>query len=197
MKCVRMKCVRKWHGSLRDGCDELSQIIQCHGQPSDEILDRGKDTASYFCEQVDGEHRWRFKTPSEYEEETDFQAQTFTSIRLDDVDWMRAPLRVHWRTMLSASQALMSTGGMAALQDCRAPGNRSGPPEQQETREQKQSSRTAGVCPSQVHRGVLQQKQSPWTAENSGVRRSMLADLANGMKTPNVPKRYRRQKQSS
>uniref|UniRef100_A0A674PNQ6 Protein kinase domain-containing protein n=1 Tax=Takifugu rubripes TaxID=31033 RepID=A0A674PNQ6_TAKRU len=33
--------------------DELSQIIQCHGQPSDEILDRGKDTASYFCEQVD------------------------------------------------------------------------------------------------------------------------------------------------
>ncbi|TWW62518.1 Homeodomain-interacting protein kinase 3 [Takifugu flavidus] len=65
--------------------DELSQIIQCHGQPSDEILDRGKDTASYFCEQVDGEHRWRFKTPSEYEEETGLQAQTFTSIRLDDV----------------------------------------------------------------------------------------------------------------
>ncbi|TWW56109.1 hypothetical protein D4764_08G0000960 [Takifugu flavidus] len=48
-----------------------------------------------------------------------------------------------------------------------------------------------------VHRGVLQQKQSPWTAENSGVRRSTLAGLANGMKTPNVPKRYRRQKQSS
>ncbi|TWW56108.1 Homeodomain-interacting protein kinase 3 [Takifugu flavidus] len=45
--------------------DELSQIIQCHGQPSDEILDRGKDTASYFCEQVNSDHRWRFKTPSE------------------------------------------------------------------------------------------------------------------------------------
>ncbi|TWW61905.1 Homeodomain-interacting protein kinase 3 [Takifugu flavidus] len=70
--------------------DELSQIIQSHGQPSDEILDRGKDTASYFCEQVDGEHHWRFKSPSEYEEETGLQAQTFTSIRLDDVPMIMA-----------------------------------------------------------------------------------------------------------
>uniref|UniRef100_A0A674MKL4 Protein kinase domain-containing protein n=1 Tax=Takifugu rubripes TaxID=31033 RepID=A0A674MKL4_TAKRU len=107
-----------------------------------------EDTASYFCEQVDGEHRWRFKTPSEYEEETGLQAQTFTSIRLDDVPMTMAHgdpedknlfadllkrmmqldqderitplevlqhnflLRVYWRTMLSACQALMSTVGM-------------------------------------------------------------------------------------
>lgn len=31
------------------------------------------------------EQRWRFKTAEEYEEETGFQAQAFTSIRLDDV----------------------------------------------------------------------------------------------------------------
>lgn len=65
--------------------DELSQIIQCHGQPSDELLDRGKETPSYFCEQNNSEPHWRFKTAEEYEEETGFQAQTCMSIRLDDV----------------------------------------------------------------------------------------------------------------
>lgn len=70
---------------LEEEYDELSQIIQCHGQPSDELLDRGKETPSYFCEQNNSEQRWRFKTAEEYEEETGFQTQTFASIRLDDV----------------------------------------------------------------------------------------------------------------
>lgn len=37
------------------------------------------------------EQRWRFKTAEEYEEETGFQAQAFTSIRLDDVPEIVAP----------------------------------------------------------------------------------------------------------
>lgn len=65
--------------------DELSQIIHCHGQPSDELLDRGKETPSYFCEQNSSEQRWRFKTAEEYEEETGLQTQTSQSISLDSV----------------------------------------------------------------------------------------------------------------
>ncbi|TWW58045.1 hypothetical protein D4764_07G0007640 [Takifugu flavidus] len=33
--------------------DELSQIIQCHCQPSVKVLDHGKETAFYFCHQKD------------------------------------------------------------------------------------------------------------------------------------------------
>lgn len=70
--------------------DEMYQIIQCQGQPSDELLDRGKETPSFFCKQNNGETRWRFKTPEEYEEETGFQGQAFMSIRLEDVSKVMA-----------------------------------------------------------------------------------------------------------
>lgn len=65
--------------------DELSQIIQSYGQPSDDLLDQGEDTETYFCQQKHSERRWRFNTAKEYADETGNQAQKITSLTLDDI----------------------------------------------------------------------------------------------------------------
>lgn len=65
--------------------DELSQIIQSYGQPTDDLLDQGEDTETYFSPQNHSERRWRFKSAKEYADETGNQAQKLTSITLHDI----------------------------------------------------------------------------------------------------------------
>lgn len=68
----------------REDYDVLSLIIEYLGQPSDELLDLGKSTEHFFCQQSNSNQRWRFKTIDEFDGDTD-RSDEIRSYSIDDI----------------------------------------------------------------------------------------------------------------
>lgn len=64
---------------------ELSEIIRCIGQPSDDALDTGLLTSLYFQKQSNEQNRWRLKSPLDLGEKAGPKGRRAESIRLDDI----------------------------------------------------------------------------------------------------------------
>uniref|UniRef100_A0A3P9DVA4 Protein kinase domain-containing protein n=1 Tax=Maylandia zebra TaxID=106582 RepID=A0A3P9DVA4_9CICH len=73
-----------------DDYDVLKFIIETQGQLPDHLLESGLYTDSYFIEDNHNERRWTFKTPEQFQYETDYRSKETRSIKLKLIKEMLA-----------------------------------------------------------------------------------------------------------
>uniref|UniRef100_A0A3P9DV64 Protein kinase domain-containing protein n=1 Tax=Maylandia zebra TaxID=106582 RepID=A0A3P9DV64_9CICH len=77
-----------------DDYDVLKFIIETQGQLPDHLLESGLYTDSYFIEDNHNERRWTFKTPEQFQYETDYRSKETRSIKLKCLDDLEQLLKV-------------------------------------------------------------------------------------------------------
>uniref|UniRef100_A0A3P9DGM1 Protein kinase domain-containing protein n=1 Tax=Maylandia zebra TaxID=106582 RepID=A0A3P9DGM1_9CICH len=92
-----------------DDYDVLKFIIETQGQLPDHLLESGLYTDSYFIEDNHNEQRWTFKTPEQFQYETDYRSKETRSIKLKCLDDLEQLLKVSFRQP-SDSETLPSAG---------------------------------------------------------------------------------------
>uniref|UniRef100_A0A3P9BUR0 Protein kinase domain-containing protein n=1 Tax=Maylandia zebra TaxID=106582 RepID=A0A3P9BUR0_9CICH len=77
-----------------DDYDVLKFIIETQGQLPDHLLESGLYTDSYFIEDNHNKQRWTFKTPEQFQYETDYRSKETRLIKLKCLDDLEQLLKV-------------------------------------------------------------------------------------------------------